>query len=391
MNSGADGLRAWQINLQTHFGGGEVYAAFLARALARHGVPTTLVVNESARFWDSLEFAPDTEILRVGRAEDLPPRLPRERCWLLGHGSLPACLSADGRHLRTAIAHMPPQGRDPRAYDRHDLVVPVSGWVLQGLRALNAPAWQTPLYGVAEARGSSAGELRAASVYDFDRRKLRDRALRWLYPAGLALRGAETYRRRPGLTLGIVSRLTPIKQFPQQFDILAPLLAQRPGVNLDVFGAGGFRSVRDLRQALRPLGGRVRFWGHQANVAAVYANLDWLIAGLPEKEALGLNVIEAQLCGLPALAVAAPPFTETVVEGETGYLYGDPRQDGGAGFARLLDDLLAGKRRPDPRQARAHLARFSFDAFAARVGRLLDFVRGEIRPPGPRKSEDHRQ
>jgi hypothetical protein len=117
-------MRAWQINQQLHFGGGEVYTAFLTRALARHGVPTTLVVDARARFWASLALAPDTEIFRVERAEDLLPRLPGERSWLLGHGPLPACLLADARHLRTAIAHMPPQGRDPQAYDRHDLVVP---------------------------------------------------------------------------------------------------------------------------------------------------------------------------------------------------------------------------------------------------------------------------
>ena len=153
------------------------------------------------------------------------------------------------------------------------------------------------------------------------------------------------------------------------------MLAQHPEVNLEVFGAGGFASVRDLRRALRPMSGRARFWGHQENVAAVYAGLDYLVTGLPEKEALGLNVIEAQHCGLPVLAVAAA-VTETVVENETGYFYRDPREDGGADFTRLLESLLAGKARPDPRLAREHLARFSFDAFSERVGRLVKAVRG---------------
>jgi glycosyltransferase involved in cell wall biosynthesis len=308
--------------------------------------------------------------------------LPRERTWLLGHGPLPACLTADASHLRSAIAHMPPQGRDPRAYAGHDLVVPVSAWVLDGLRSLGAPAWQEPLYGVAEARGSTGGGLRAGQIYDFDRRKLRDRMLSWIHPAWFALRGAETYRKRPGLTLGIVSRLTPIKQYPLQFEILAPLLAQRPGVNLEIFGAGGYASVRDLKRALHPLGERVRYWGYQVNVAAVYAGLDYLLSGLPEKEALGLNVIEAQHCGLPVLAVAAPPFSETVIEGETGFLYRDPREDGGRDFTRLLDALLAGKARPDPRRARAQMERFSFDAFTGRVGRVVTAVRGLLLPAG---------
>jgi hypothetical protein len=51
----------------------------------------------------------------------------------------------------------------------------------------------------------------------------------------------------------------------------------------------------------------------------------------------------------------------------TGFLYRDPRQDGGADFDRLLDQLLAGRERPRPELAQAHLARFSFDAFVDRL------------------------
>lgn len=371
-------MRAWQINLQAHLGGGEVFTAFLTRALRQLGVATTLFVHRAAPYWGRLALAPGTEVVPVSDAREIVPRLPRERAWLLAHGPLPAELSAEARHLRTAFAHMPPQARDRHAFDRHDLVLPISAWVLEGLRAIQAPAWQEPLYGVAEARGSAAEEVRAGPVYDFDRRKLRDRTLGWAYPLWRSLRGSERYHRRPGLTLGIVSRLTPIKQFPRQFAILAPLLAGRPGVNLELFGAGGFASVRDLRRAVHPLGERARFWGHQDNVAAVYAKLDYLMTGLPEKEALGLNVIEAQSCGLLVLAVAAAPFTETVLDGVTGHLYRDPRQDGGADFMRLIDAVLAGQPRPDPRLAREHLERFSFVAFTARIERLLQAIRARL-------------
>ena len=367
-------MRAWQVNLQEHLGGGEVYTAFLARALASLGVPTTLFVSRRAAYWGRLELPSGTELAPVSGVHGIVQSLPRERAWLLGHGPLPRPL-VDSEHLRTAIAHMPPQGRDPRAFDGHDLVIAVSAWVLEGLRALRAPAWDEPLYGVAEVRGNAGAPLEARSAYDFDRRKLRDRALEALSPLVSCFSEAAAYRKRPGLTLGIVSRLTPIKQFPEQFAILAPLLAARPQVNLEIFGAGGYASVRDLKRALAPLGERARFWGRQDNVAAAYAALDYLMTGLPEREALGLNVIEAQRAGLPVLAVDAPPFTETVLEGAGGYRYRDPRRDGGADFARLLDALLSGKPRPDPRLASAHLERFSAQAFAGRVGRLLAAIR----------------
>ena len=88
---------------------------------------------------------------------------------------------------------------------------------------------------------------------------------------------------------------------------------------------------------------------------------------MPEKEALGLNLIEAQCCGTPVLAVKAPPFTETVVDGQTGLFFEDPRRDGGADFGALIERILGGEARPQPQRAIEHLARFSEGAFAERV------------------------
>jgi glycosyltransferase involved in cell wall biosynthesis len=88
---------------------------------------------------------------------------------------------------------------------------------------------------------------------------------------------------------------------------------------------------------------------------------------LPEREALGLNVIESCLCGTPVLAVDAPPFTETMSDGVTGFLYTDPRRDRGAHFGQILAGLVAGTRKPDMARAPAHLEFFSFAHFADRV------------------------
>ncbi|MDP1735612.1 MAG: glycosyltransferase [Sulfuritalea sp.] len=364
-------MKLVQINLQSHFGGGEVYTAFLCRALSQLGVPTRLLVHPGAGFWDRLGLPADTERIAVADAADLPHHLPAGPVWLLSHGPLPSSLrvAVPGR-LRSAIAHMPVQGRDPAAFANHDRVYAVSGWVKDGLLATGLPAWDQPLYGVADvdARPGGGSQILRTSRYDWDRRKGRDRLLGVIEPLVEMLRPHPAFERRPGLTLGIVSRLTPIKQFPLLFSHLASALARHPEVNLEIFGSGGYASVRDLDRALAALPpGQVRFWGQQGNVAAIYPQLDYLLSGLPEKEALGLNIIEAQACGTPVIAVHAPPFTETVTNALTGFLYRDPRQDGGADFGRLLDELRAGRARPKPELADTHLARFSFEAFVERL------------------------
>jgi glycosyltransferase involved in cell wall biosynthesis len=226
------------------------------------------------------------------------------------------------------------------------------------------------MYGIADiARGDPAAPVLRNSPYMWDRRKLRDRLLSVFHSFEKA-----RYEKRPGLTLGIVSLIVPIKQFPLLFSHIAPLLA-RHGVNLEIFGAGGYAQVRDLRKQLQPMGDRARFWGYQDNVAAVFPRIDYLLTGLPEKEALGLNVLESQICGTPVLAPRAPPFTETVQDGASGFLYRDPREDAGADFERLLKKIIAEKKPIDPRLlARGHLEKFSYPALVERTRRLVEHL-----------------
>ena len=360
-----------QINLQKHFGGGEVYTTFLCHALDVLGVETQLFVHRKASFWSRLGLPASTALIPVSSMDEAATALHYPAGWIITHGTSPQTFIAEAKvkgALVTAIAHMPVQGRDPKKFLGYDRIFAVSDWVLQGLMTAGLPAWPEPLYGVANlARQETGGQIRRTSRYDWDLRKGRDRLLSWFEPLVKPLSRHPLYTRKPGLTLGIVSRLTPIKQFPLLFQYLAPVLTQFPDVQLEIFGSGGYRSVRDLSQALRPIAGRVRFWGHQRDVAAVYHGIDYLLTGLPEKEALGLNVIEAQACGTPVLAPNAPPFTETVVDGVTGFLYTDPRVDQGNAFRDLISRLRNSSPSLDPRLAADHLARFTMEALTGRL------------------------
>lgn len=366
----------YQVNYQTSFGGDEVFTRAVCRALAALGRPQVLFVHREAKFWDGLGLE-GVECVPIGTVEEIDAHLPAQGAQLLTHNLPDAATAArwGARHRLAGFLHMPLWQRDPEGLDAYRLLLPVSAYVAESARARGlSNVHGEPLLGVADLapRGPGAGPIRRGPLFDPDARKPRDRLVAAASALGARLRGARAFERGPGLTLGIVSRLTPIKQFPLLFSILAPRLAARPGVRLEVFGSGAYASVRDLRRALSPLGSRARLWGRQDDVAAVYPQLDYLLSGLPEKEALGLNLIESQAAGTPVIAVRAPPFTETVLDGETGYLYRDPREDAGAAFDALLGRLERGERRPDPQLARAHLDKFSATSFATRLARALD-------------------
>lgn len=375
-------MRIVQINLQPHFGGGEIYTKFLCRALARLGVVTTLIHHGDSRFWQGLGLPDSTELSPAWKIEEAIEQLPSARNWVLSHGPFAPQHAGQisQRHLLTAIAHMPPQMRPRDRYDSYSCVFGVSAYVVQGLRDIGAAVWNAPLYGVADLhRVSGSMPIRQTSRYEWDRRKGRDRLLSWLEPIVEPLRMRPIFHRGNGVSLGIVSRLTPIKQFPEMFGILAPIIAKHADFRLEIFGAGGYASVLDLRQATRILGDRVRFWGLQRDIAAVYQQLDYLMTGLPEKEALGLNVIEAQACNTPILGVKAPPFTETVLDGQTGLLYTDPRLDQGQDFSRILDELTQHRFRiTNNLDVTEHLARFSEEAFASRLAPVVEYVRKNL-------------
>lgn len=368
-----------QVNFQRQFGGGEVYTAFVARALQELGWRSRLFVHPEARFWRDLDLG-DTELIPVTSHGDIPVRLDTTGP-ILCHAPGDAARSLCGHgHAVACFAHMPPQGRKAASYAGFDLVLPVSGYVRQGLlEAGIGNAHDEPLYGVADPRraADTKGPLRRGNLFDWDRKKVRDRLLGASEPFWSRLLPRPIYSKQSGvLTLAIISRITTIKQFPLLFSLLAPILARQPNVRLEIFGSGGYASMRDLRRALAPLGERVGWWGHQRDVASVYRNVDYVLTGLPEREALGLNVIEAQACGTPVLVVDAPPFTETVIDSSGGFLYRDPREDQGTAFAALLARIADPAMRPDPLAAAnaAHLARFSAETFRARLGRALEVL-----------------
>lgn len=371
-------IRVHLINLQKAVGGGEIYTRWFTRALARAGADVTLYVDRGNAFWSEIHDG-NVTVVPVSKASDISEFLPRQDALVITQSGIPADVAdqVSRNHVLTGFAHMPMLGRSASEFKKYATVFTVSRYCIDLLRRAGIDqVYPEPMYGTFELdRDSSTGQpILAASPYHWDQRKGRDKVLSVLEPLAEVFRPPRQFAPKPGLTLGIVSLLSPIKQFPALFTALAPRIAAIPEVNLEIFGNGGYAQVRDLRRSLAPIADRVRFWGYQTAVQNIYPNLDYLMTGLPEKEALGLNVLEAQALGTPVVAPNAPPFTETIVHESGGFLYADPRLDGGEDFAKLLSSLAAGRQRPDPRKAIDHLAQFSFASMVSRTRTALEHL-----------------
>lgn len=368
-----------QFNTSPTLGGAEVYTAFFSRALEQRGWPTRVMVNPASSFWDDLDF---------GGVRRLPLRqgaraLERDEIALI-HAPLPrSTLAAMAGHWVIGLAHQAMyDATRPAYYDRADVLLAVSEHVIASLHRHELDrVHPVPLYGVADlARGDAAGVLRQGRLFDADAGKPRDRVLAAFARARALFAAPPHFQRKAGLTLGVVSRLAPLKQFPALFARLVPVLLRHPRVNLEIFGAAvGYKPLAALQNTLAPLAPRVRYWGHQRDIASVYRGIDYLLTGLPEREALGLNALEACVAGTPVLAIDAPPFNETLRDGITGFLYSDPRLDAGADFERVLSGIESGALNPRAGAMSEHLAVFSPSRFADRVDAAMTQILGARR------------
>lgn len=374
----------YQLNFQKKFGGGEVYTHFLCQALSKLKQRHQLLTHVQAHFWSHLKFEHNNITYIQDDIKDIIKQLPSSPTSILTHGPIPNVwlqVIKDQGHYVYAIAHMPLYKRNQQVYQGYDGILGVSQYVISSLQdAGYTNIYPVPWYGIASLKRTQSSKphtITQNSHFDWDLRKGRDRILSWLEPTYRKLKPTQTYHKLNNkVTIGIVSRITPIKQFPLLFKYLSPILAQYPNITIDIFGAGGYASIRDLKQALNPIKSQVRFWGHQEHIETVYDQIDYLLTGLPEKEALGLNVIEAQFCNVPVLAVDASPFIETVIPNKTGYLFTDPRKDQGQSFQVLLDQITdISTPMLTPQNHHVHLDQFSFNTFVQRVEQTLPWLK----------------
>jgi glycosyltransferase involved in cell wall biosynthesis len=146
----------------------------------------------------------------------------------------------------------------------------------------------------------------------------------------------------------VVSRLIPYKRID-----LAVQACNELHLPLVIVGEGRHRAALEAMA-----GPTVRFTGRlpAAEVGELLAHCRAFI--FPGCEDFGITPVEAQAAGRPVIAYAAGGALDTVVEGQTGLLFGEQTTESLAGAIRRLDAVAF-----DPVTIRRHAERFSVDRF----------------------------
>jgi glycosyltransferase involved in cell wall biosynthesis len=165
----------------------------------------------------------------------------------------------------------------------------------------------------------------------------------------------------------LVARLTSIKR-PQRFLEVAGRLADRyPTAVFAVVGEGEL-----LAELTATAPSNVRFLGWRSDVEVVYAAADLAVL-TSDNEGMPVSLIEAALCGVPAVATRVGSVAEVVLDERTGWLCSPDVDALTAAVDRALQDPAALRAAGDA--ARDHAtASFSRRRLVMDTERLYDRI-----------------
>jgi glycosyltransferase involved in cell wall biosynthesis len=193
-------------------------------------------------------------------------------------------------------------------------------------------------------------------------------------PAAAFSPADEAARRAARAALGLDDRATILvvgALVPEKgVDVAIECAGRLPHAQLVVAGDGPARnSLESLAAARAP--GRVRFLGSLPDIVPAYHAADMIVFPSRGGDAMPAALLEAGLCGLPAVATAVGAIPEVIVDDVTGVVVAaaDPGPIAEALGALLAD---ADRRRTLGHAARARcLAKYSIEAVAGAWERVL--------------------
>jgi glycosyltransferase involved in cell wall biosynthesis len=163
----------------------------------------------------------------------------------------------------------------------------------------------------------------------------------------------------------VVSRLIPYKRVD-----LAVETFTRLGLPLKIVGAGRDRAALAARA-----GPNVEFLGRVSDAEVVELVRGCRAFLFPGEEDFGIAPVEAQAAGRPVVAFGAGGALDTVIDGETGVLFGDQTVDALTSAVRRLETLSL-----DPPTITAHARRFDSAVFRREMADLVADAAGARRP-----------
>ena len=140
------------------------------------------------------------------------------------------------------------------------------------------------------------------------------------------------------LILLYVGRLAPEKGIPHLLTYLRN--TDRMDVKAVIVGSGDQEG--ELRAIVKrwQIEERVDFVPYTTRVEDFYRAADLLVLPSVSLETFGLVVVEAALCGLPAVRSDLPGASDQILDGETGFVYSPPQP---GALAEKLDQILSGE------------------------------------------------
>lgn len=132
--------------------------------------------------------------------------------------------------------------------------------------------------------------------------------------------------------VGIVARLTPVKDHRNLFRAFAAVLETYPSARLYVVGDGEIRAELEDDVADLGIGGGVTFLGNRHDVPALLRRFDVFVLS-SYSEGLSITLLEAMAAGRPIVATDVGGNPEVVEDGKTGLVV--PVRDPGA-LARAI-------------------------------------------------------
>ena len=144
-------------------------------------------------------------------------------------------------------------------------------------------------------------------------------------------------------TIVHLGRLRRYKSVETALRATAIVRRSRPDARLVVAGDGPWRDALEKEAARLELGDGVEFVGYAGREEAVrLLNRSHLLFNPSPKEGWGLTVVAANACGVPVVASDRPGLSDSVIDGETGFLvpYGDENAFADKALALIENDDL---------------------------------------------------